>query len=72
MIKIICINNNGEYLLTKDKVYECDDDMWNNCDKFGYISIFDDEGEIYKVYRKTRFIPIAEWREQQIKSVLDE
>ena len=71
MIKIICINNIGEYSLTKDKVYECNDDMWNSCDRFGYISVIDENGIDY-VYRKTRFITIAEWREQQIKSVLDD
>lgn len=70
MTKIICINNSGEKL-SKDKVYECHDHMWNHTDKYGYITVIDDNG-FDIVCRKTRFINIAEWREQQIKSILDD
>jgi hypothetical protein len=71
MIKIICINNSGEINLSKDKVYNCEDYVWNRTDKFGYITVINENG-LESVYRKTRFINIAEWGEQQIKSILDE
>lgn len=68
-IKLICFNNkNVENLLTLNKLYVgilndvavtiiCDDDK---------------DADIKIEYIKNRFITQAEWREMQMKSVLDE
>jgi len=74
MIKIMCINNNDDAeKLDISVIYLCEEDLWNKTDKYGYIVIFNEGINIpIGVFRKTRFISIAEWREQQIKSVLDD
>ena len=74
MIKIMCINNNDDAeKLDISVIYLCEEDSWNKADKYAYIVVFDEGINIpIGVFRKTRFISIAEWREQQIKSVLDD
>lgn len=72
--KIICINdeayavNNGggsESYLTKNKQYT----VINKGDN--YITVINDNNK-RNSYNINRFISMAEWREKQIKSVLDD
>ena len=73
MDKLVCINN--IYLneifgmvetLTLYKLYECD----NFFNGYALCSVIDDVGK-RSSYSKDRFIPLSEWREQQMKSILD-
>lgn len=74
MIDVICIKD--IYLAKQGEIYHTDDDY--NITKNGSdIWIYREEGESNKykylgVYPKYYFITLAEYREQQIKSVLDE
>ena len=66
MIKLICIDNSGfELALTINKIYE------------GDVRELDD-GLFYKLngndyyYNTHRFIPLSEFREQRINSILND
>ena len=66
--KWICINNSRTMAhkpsLTINKLYI---GIWVNTE---YIQVINDEGR-EGVYHSNRFITLAEWREKQIKSVID-
>jgi hypothetical protein len=70
MIKVICIKSIG--LLKEGYMYYTDDDYFliNDNDKIIYIE--SSEEQTLGAYHKKYFITEAEYREQQIKSVLDD
>ena len=86
MTKLICIGNTFDYEflnnriagkehLTIDKIYEGEFlpdyfDGFKTCDYFR-IKINDINEKNIKYYA-TYFMPLAEWREQQINSILNE
>ena len=68
MTKWICVN--AGYNLTVNKVYDgyiVGDDFG----KYAGVRLINDIGYEF-TYNKSRFISLDEWREQQIKTVLDE
>ena len=68
MIKVICIDNdNGYYNLTINKIYDALEHDGNS----DLYQIQNDEFEMGS-YFKTRFIPLAEWRDKQINNLLDD
>jgi hypothetical protein len=69
MIKVICIENVG-VSLTNHKVYDAELTELFKCDGYSY-RIKNDDGNLAQ-YNSVRFITLAEWREKQIKIVLDD
>jgi hypothetical protein len=74
MIKVICIEN-GCASLTTNKVYDA------KLVELTEKQLFEWGGELYRIinddgysmeYNTGRFITLAEWREKQIKIVLDD
>jgi hypothetical protein len=72
MIKVLCIVD-YYVLLQKDKVYSASEISYSNhsVEKF-YLITDIDTNKIIGSFDKKYFIVLAEWREQQIKSILDE
>ena len=68
--KVICINDEAyagsESYLTKNKQY-----IIYNHRGYEFVTVINDSNK-RNSYNRNRFISIAEWREQQIKSVLDD
>ena len=73
MIKVVCIDNIRE-LINGIKIYDTDIKIGEIYDALGnglyYKIIFN--GENIGIKEKRFFITLAEWREQQINSILDE
>ncbi len=70
MIKVVCIHNTFiDVSLTLNKVYDAELAEFSKWGEF-YI-IRNDEGCLME-YNTRRFMPLAKWREQQIKIVLDD
>ena len=66
-IKLICIDNDdGRYSLTLNNIYE--GATVTNIASNTYL-ITDDDG-IQRLFLKTRFITLTEWRQQQIDKIL--
>lgn len=74
MIKVVCIQNRCDvkgknivtFNLTINKIYDADKN------EFGiFYTIRNDVGNLLD-YHSEMFIPLSEWREQQIKTILDE
>jgi hypothetical protein len=70
MIKVICIKSIG--LLKEGDVYYTDDDYYLIFDNDTIIYIDSADGRTLGAYHKNCFITVAEYREQQIKSVIDD
>jgi hypothetical protein len=72
MIKVLCIVDDF-ILLQKDKVYVASEISYRfgSSEKF-YLITDIDTNKLLGSFSKKCFIVLAEWREQQIKSILDE
>jgi hypothetical protein len=71
MIKVLCIVDDFA-LLQKDKVYVASEISYSNLSEKFFLITDIDTNKILGSYSKKCFIVLAEWREQQIKSILDE
>jgi hypothetical protein len=78
MIKVICIkDSNGfslpHYSIKKGEFYSCKESTrYKNCYQVNIVSD-DFEDMLYiGLFYKSNFLTLAEWREQQINSILDE
>ena len=70
MIKVVCIQNTFSGVsLTLNNVYDAE--LAPYCEWGEFYIIRNDEGCLIE-YHTGRFMPLAEWREQQIKIVLDD
>lgn len=69
MIKLICINT-SYYIreLSENKIYEGKKDAM--IDEEGWYIKFDDNKVFW--YPKKCFMPLSEWRDKQINSILDD
>ncbi len=71
MIKVVCIDNSrtiswdSDMGLTINKLYDAKLIEWGD-----FYTIRNDEGNLM-VYSTKRFILLADWREKQIKSIID-
>ena len=75
MIKVICLENatsivdmNGKKpaIVNSGEIYECMMFTFDNL----YCRIYTENS--HGIFKKNNFISLAEWREQQIKTVLDD
>jgi hypothetical protein len=70
MIKVVCIHP-GNLCLTKNKIYDVEIIMPFDVNVRTTYRLENDLGDMWE-YNTYRFISIAKWREQQIKSILDD
>ena len=70
MTKVICINDTYLFL-SRNKSYLTEGKIYDAIEDGLFWSIINDDNNRLS-YDKSRFIPLAEWREKQINSLLDD